>query len=129
MLKVLSGGEDRSSLKGLLYFARFEGRIIAANAVLQFGPYAVYLHGASSNSDRNLMAPYLLQWQQIKDAKNAECRIYDFWGITVGNENPRWEGITRFKKGFGGREIRYAGVYDLPVNATTYNIYSRIRKV
>jgi len=126
MLKVLGSGED--GLVARLYFARYQNEIIASNVVFVFGDYAVYLHGASSNSHRNLMAPYLLQWRQIQDAKQAGCRIYDFWGITVANEKPRWAGITRFKKGFGGEEISYVGVYDLPLNRIAYNLYQVLRK-
>lgn len=120
---------DDGALKARLYLARYQDRIIAANIVMRFGDYTIYLHGASSNEMRNLMAPYLLQWRQIQDAKSIGCRIYDFWGITVDDENPRWAGITRFKQGFGGREVRYAGVYDLPVNPLLYGLYSFVLKV
>jgi peptidoglycan pentaglycine glycine transferase (the first glycine) len=126
MLETLS--DERDSLRCRLCFARFDSKVIAANIVLYFGEYCVYLHGASSNSFRNLMAPYLLQWRQILEAKKLGCISYDFWGITLDGENPKWAGITRFKKGFGGREISYAGVYDLPVNGIVYNLYLRFRK-
>ena len=125
MLESLGADGD---LKCFLYLARYEGQVIAANIVLIFGAYAVYLHGASSNANRNLMAPYLLQWRQIRDARAAGCRVYDFWGITVDGENPKWSGITRFKQGFGGREISYAGVYDMPIRKTLYSLYMMLRK-
>lgn len=124
MLRII--GAMKGALDIRLYFARYEGQVIASNVVLIFGPYAVYLHGASSNRFRNLMAPYLLQWKQIQDAKANGCRIYDFWGITIGNENPKWEGITRFKKGFGGKEASFVGVYDMPVNRCVYNLYIKL---
>jgi len=126
--KMLETLGERGDLKCRLYFAKYEDLYIAANIVLLFGDYAVYLHGASSNSFRNLMAPYLLQWRQIRDAKSAAAATYDFWGITVEGENPKWAGITRFKKGFGGREVSYVGVYDLPVNKFLYEMYVRFRK-
>lgn len=125
MLKALGIEGD---LKCYLYLARYEGQVIAANIVLIFGTYAVYLHGASSNANRNLMAPYLLQWRQIQDARTAGCRIYDFWGITVDNAQPKWAGITRFKQGFGGREVSYAGVYDMPIRKSLYGLYRMLRK-
>ncbi len=127
MLDVLSNKENK--LQSRLYFARYHDDILASNIALFFGDYAVYLHGASSNLHRNLMAPYLLQWRQIQDARNAGCRIYDFWGITVNNENPKWEGITRFKKGFGGDEISYIGVYDLPVRKFLYGLYRILKNL
>lgn len=125
MLEALGADGD---LKCFLYLARYEGQAIAANIVLIFGTYAVYLHGASSNANRNLMAPYLLQWRQIRDARAAGCRIYDFWGITVDNAQPKWAGITRFKQGFGGREVSYAGVYDMPIRRSLYGLYMMLRK-
>lgn len=126
MLKAL--GDEKGDLKARLYFAKFGNEIIAANIVLFFGLHAIYLHGASSNSFRNLMAPYLLQWRQVLDAKKNGCRIYDFWGITIENKNLKWEGITRFKKGFGGKEISYAGVFDMPINNVLYKVYEMFKK-
>jgi lipid II:glycine glycyltransferase (peptidoglycan interpeptide bridge formation enzyme) len=125
LLATLSSGRG---LQCLLYSAAFEGETIAANLVLFFGPYSVYLHGASSDAQRNLMAPYLLQWRQLQDAKARGCTTYDFWGITLGAENPRWAGITRFKTGFGGREVSYAGAFDLPVNTALYGLYRLFKK-
>lgn len=120
MLEILAG----NGLECRLYRARFDEKTIAANLVLFCGDYAVYLHGASSNAYRNLMAPYLLQWRQIEDAKAAGCRTYDFWGITRANLNPKWAGITRFKQGFGGQERSYVGAYDLPVKRALYALYT-----
>ncbi len=54
-----------------LYMAEYENKIIAANIVIHYGNTATYLHGASDNEYRNVMAPYLLQWQAILDAKKA----------------------------------------------------------
>ena len=69
-----------------LYIAEYEGKIIAANLVLFFGKTATYMHGASDNEHRNVMAPYLLQWQTILDAKKSGCNRYDLGGIkTVPN--------------------------------------------
>ena len=124
MLEVLGKKEGMPDMR--LYAAKHQGKTIAANIFLIFGSYSVYLHGASSNKFRNLMAPYLLQWRQIQDAKAAGCRRYDFWGITLETENPKWSGITRFKKGFGGKEVSYAGVYDLPINSFVYNLYIKL---
>ncbi|MCK5412790.1 MAG: peptidoglycan bridge formation glycyltransferase FemA/FemB family protein [Candidatus Pacebacteria bacterium] len=112
-----------------LYLAEYEEKIIAANIVLCFGDLTIYLHGASSNEHRNLMAPYLLQWKQIQDAKNARYKKYDFWGITIDGEKETWRGITKFKKGFGGEEKSYIGAYDLAIDKFGYDIYQVLKKV
>ena len=125
-------------LQAKLYLAEYKNKTIVANIVLSFGDFCVYLHGASSNEHRNVMAPYLLQWQQILDAKKTGCKSYDFWGIEnsqkfikskVHKVKSDWSGITRFKKGFGGQERNYTGAYDLVFNREKYYLYKVFRKV
>lgn len=107
-----------------IFLAEFNGKIIAANLVLFWGGWVTYLHGASSSLQRNLMAPYLLQWEQILTAKRQGYSQYDFWGIMAqGNSYKSWAGITRFKTGFGGREVGYAGTYEIILNNFWYKIY------
>ncbi len=135
-----------------LYLAEFEGQVIAANIVIHFGDTATYLHGASSNTSRNAMAPHLLQWEQMLDAKKAGFRWYDFWGIAASQtavgqiavspsviglkhradqrtaENHPWAGITRFKKGFGGEEVHFAATRETPIKPFAYRLYRVIRR-
>jgi peptidoglycan pentaglycine glycine transferase (the first glycine) len=118
-----------------LYIAEYEGEVIVANLVLFFGNTATYMHGASDNKHRNVMAPYLLQWQQILDAKAAGCEKYDFGGIKThsmehGTWNKSWEGLTRFKTGFASdiKPIEFPGSYDIILNPTKYNLYRVIQR-
>jgi len=121
--------ENKQNLHAKLYLAEFKEKIIAANIVLYLGNLCIYLHGASSNEQRNLMAPYLLQWQQIQGAKAQGYKKYDFWGITVNDEKQNWKGITKFKKGFGGKEKSFVGAYDLVFDKLSYNIYQVFKKI
>jgi len=106
-----------------LFTAEYKNKVIAANIVLFFKDTCFYLHGASDYEYRNLMAPYLLQWKQI--AKKRNCKKYDFWGI----DKKKWPGVTRFKKGFNGKEIEYIGAYDLVFNKFWYLIYKLAKYV
>lgn len=108
-----------------LFLAEYRNKIIAANVVLFWNKKAFYLHGASDYNYRNLMAPFLLQWHQILEAKKRKCTQYDLWGI----DKKRWPGVTRFKKGFGGKEIEYPGAYDLIFQPFWYKIYRIARKI
>jgi len=108
-----------------LFVAEYKNKIIAANIVIFYKKRAIYLHGASDYQYRNLMAPYLLQWQQILEAKKRECAEYDFWGI---DEN-KWPGVTRFKKGFNGKQVKYPGAHDLVFNKFWYLIYKIAKKI
>jgi lipid II:glycine glycyltransferase (peptidoglycan interpeptide bridge formation enzyme) len=109
----------------LLFIAAFGGKAIAANLVNFFGHTATYVHGGSDNTFRALMAPHLLQWEQIKEAKKRGCKYYDFWGF----DEQKWPGISRFKKGFGGREVSYIGTFDLILKQAWYSAYIFVKKV
>jgi len=100
-------------------------KIIAANIVVFYKKQAIYLHGTSDYNYRNLMAPYLLQWKQILEAKKKECIEYDFWGI----DEEKWPGVTRFKKGFSGKEIKYIGAYDMIFKKCWYFVYKVVKKI
>jgi len=108
-----------------LFLAKHNNKIMAANLICFFGKTAIYLHGASDYSYRNLMAPYLLQWEVIKQAKANDFQYYDFGGI---NEK-KWPGVTRFKQGFSGQEISYPGAFDLIFQPIWYRIYNLSRRI
>ena len=64
------------------------------------------------------------------DAKKNGQKYYDFWGITTSKDkNHPWYGFTQYKKSFGGRQVDYAGTYDLPINRKKYALYSLLRPI
>ena len=69
-----------------------------------------YVYGASSDENRNFYPNYLMQWTMIEYALERGCKVYDFGGIPCyDNEKDPKYGIYRFKKGFGGEVVNYAG--------------------
>ncbi|MBU0646264.1 peptidoglycan bridge formation glycyltransferase FemA/FemB family protein [Patescibacteria group bacterium] len=126
MLKELNSDDCRA----FLAVAEYENQVIAANIMIDSFGTRTYLHGASSNEQRNVMAPYLLHWELIKDAKKKGLKAYDWWGIApAGAKNHPWAGVTRFKKGFGGRELSYPGTYDIVWHPVWYALYGIVRKL
>ena len=109
-----------------LVVAKFEDKVIAANIIININHWSVYLYGASDYGYRSKMAPYLLQWQSIIEAKENGAKYYDFWGV---DEN-KWPGVTRFKMGFAPAEkfTDYIGAWDKVYSQLWYNIYSSIKK-
>ena len=84
-----------------LFIAEYEGQPIAAVLPILYGNKVWYLYGGSSNSHRNLMPNYLLQWTMIKWALENKCDWYDFRGVSgFKNENDPQYGVYKFKKGF-----------------------------
>jgi lipid II:glycine glycyltransferase (peptidoglycan interpeptide bridge formation enzyme) len=108
-----------------LIVAEYRGKIIAANIVSYFGDMASYLHGSSSNAERNLMAPYLIQWESLRRAKEKGCRYYDLNGI----DEKKWPGVTRFKHGFGGSDVIYPGTFDIIFAPLVYRAYILLRRI
>lgn len=110
-----------------LFLAFFGENPIAGIIVLFFEKTATYLHGGSDSEYRHLMAPYLLHWTAIKEAKKRDCQEYDFGGISLEPKHP-WSGITRFKLNFGAKPVVYPGAYDLIFQPFWYYLYSLVRK-
>ena len=115
-----------------LFLAKYQDKIIAGILNSFFNQTSTYLHGASDYEYRNLMAPHLLQWQAILQAKEQGLRYYDFGGI----DEEKWPGVTRFKKGFlpsqqagNDQETHYPGAFDLVYRPIWYLGYNLARKI
>lgn len=103
-----------------MLLARYQGSVIAAVTLVHLGNTAWYLYGASTDRNREVMAPHLLQWEGIKWAKDRGAAIYDFRGVPdVPAEGQEMYGVYRFKQGFGGRHATllesYAKGYRQPL--------------
>ncbi|MBQ9239520.1 MAG: peptidoglycan bridge formation glycyltransferase FemA/FemB family protein [Treponema sp.] len=107
-----------------IFIARHDGDDLAAIITLSTKHETVYLYGASSNSKRNFMAAYLLQWTAICDAHAYGSAWYDLYGIppTKDSAHPM-HGLYLFKTGFGGREVHRPGSFDVPLSPW-YHIYA-----
>lgn len=104
-----------------LFLAELDGASVAAAVVNCYIPSgtAVYLHGASSRRHRAAMAPHLLHWHIIRHLRSAGLGTYDFGGV----DEVRWPGLTRFKRGFGGRVHAFPPSIDVPFRALAYRLY------
>jgi peptidoglycan pentaglycine glycine transferase (the first glycine) len=124
MLKVL-GGE-----RAKLYLAEYGGKPAAAAIITYFKDTATYYFGASSAEHRNVMAPYLLHWQALTDAKNAGFHYYDFFGIAPeGSQNHPWAKVTEFKLKFGGDRINYAPAREIIYRPFWYWLIRLAKKI
>ena len=114
-----------------LFFARFRGEVCAA-ALINFyrpletlGGTVTYLHGASGREHRGAMAPHLLHWRIMQEAKRRGFHRYDWWGI----DETRWPGVTRFKRGFGGIEYVHPQSKDFIYRPWAYRWYRGTRRI
>lgn len=113
-----------------ILIAEYQGKPLAGMFLTFYSDTATYLHGGSSNSNKDAMAPYLLHWEAMRLAKDLGYKFYDFGGISYESELAHaWAGISRFKKGFDGFEVRNPGAYDLIFSPVWYNVYKQARLV
>ena len=121
-----------------LFLAQYQDKTLAALMAFAWGKKAWYMYGASSDEERQRMPNHLLQWEAMLWAKARGCETYDLWGIPDVDESEIGPDITaaeergvlstglgglyRFKRGFGGREVRYVGAYDYVYNKPLYRL-------
>ncbi len=107
-----------------LLFAQLPGgEPVATLFLVRAGTRVVEPYGGMTQAGAESRANYLLKWEAIRSSREAGATSYDLWGLAHA-------GIDHFKTGFGGREIRYIGAWDLVLDAfgrTTYAVAQRAR--
>ncbi|HET7645118.1 MAG TPA: peptidoglycan bridge formation glycyltransferase FemA/FemB family protein [Candidatus Limnocylindria bacterium] len=120
--RVLAGAGRAAILE-----ARREGRLLASGLVVVEGDRSFYLFSGSRREEPGepkRYASYALQWEMMRYARGRGVRVHDLWGVAppdAGPEHP-WHGVGLFKKGFGGREVVWAGSWDVVADPTLYRL-------
>ena len=107
----------------LLFAQAADGEPQAVLLLVRCGPRVVEPYGGMTAAGAASRANYLLKWEAIRSSRAAGAMSYDLWGLATG-------GIAHFKTGFGGREVRYIGAWDLvlsPVGRRAYDLAQRGR--
>lgn len=114
---------------GQLFFAYFDGQIVAGAFALVFGHKSTYKDGASLRVDGAYGVTHLLQWHVMQWAKDKGSLAHDLCGTPASDqidnpEHPHY-GIGRFKTSFNKEVTDYIGVYDLVVKPRQYGLWTR----
>lgn len=126
-----------------LLLAEIEGRPVAAHLVFADARNGLYLYSGADEAGLKSGANHLLEWQAMLWARELGCIRYDLWGIPdalgrAASADPAERqaleqqaqadpliGVYRFKKGFGGRVMRYLPAYDLVLIPPLYGLACR----
>lgn len=83
-----------------------------------------YPYGASSTMFREVMASNLMAWEAIRFGKKLGLSKFDMWGALGPNPNTQdpWYGFHRFKEGYGGELVEFAGNFDLVIRPALYQV-------
>lgn len=114
---------------GQLFFAYFEGELVAGAFAIAFGTKGTYKDGASVRERKAYGASHLLQWRVIQWMKSKHVVIHDLCGAPPSDEinNPQHPhyGIGRFKTSFNKQVTDYIGAYDIVVNPQIYALWAK----
>jgi peptidoglycan pentaglycine glycine transferase (the first glycine) len=105
----------------LLFARRPDGEALATLFLVRCGTRVVEPYGGMTQEGGETRANYLLKWEAIRSSKEQGATSYDLWGLATG-------GIAHFKTGFGGREVRYIGAWDLVLDPLGRQAYERAQQ-
>ncbi|TAK89071.1 peptidoglycan bridge formation glycyltransferase FemA/FemB family protein [Patescibacteria group bacterium] len=115
---------------GQLFFAKYEGQVLAGAFVTHIGRKALYKDGGSLRLHSEVQAPYALQWGVMQWLKQHGVTEYDLHGTPPADkiEDPKHPlaGLARFKTGFNKEITEYIGTYDIVLNQSKYSWFRRL---
>lgn len=118
--------------EAVLYTAKYNGEVLAQNFMIFYGNEASYHYAVSTELGTKLSGSPILHVEAMKDARKRGIYRYNLWGIVGENEkNHRFYGVSFFKRGFGGDELKYLPAHDLVVKPVKYlktKIIETVRK-
>jgi lipid II:glycine glycyltransferase (peptidoglycan interpeptide bridge formation enzyme) len=84
--------------------------IVGGILLLFWENIAYYWLVGATKKGKKLFAPTLLVWEALKVSKKHGMKWFDFigvWDERTPRKNTEWKGFTKFKEGFGGKELYY----------------------
>jgi lipid II:glycine glycyltransferase (peptidoglycan interpeptide bridge formation enzyme) len=73
------------------------------------------------------MAPYLLHFEVMREAKALGHEWYDLWGIAPPNQPDHpWQNFSAFKAKFGGVEVHSVPTLDFVYDPAAYAHYTAL---
>ena len=105
----------------ILFAVGPDGTPLASLFLVRCGRRVVEPYGGMTVAGADLRANYLLKWEAIRRAREEGAAAYDLWGLA----HP---GIAHFKAGFGGREVRYVGGWDLVLDPLGRRVYETAQR-
>lgn len=107
-----------------IYITEHEGDLLSAAVAVNYGGKVWYAYGGSTNTKRNLMPNYLMQWEMIKWGLETGATKYDFGGVFELNLE---DGLYRFKEGFCNTDgvTEFIGEIDRIYMPTIYFLFDK----
>lgn len=115
--------------RGQLFFAYFEGKVVAGAYAMVQGTNSMYKDGASVRERTAYGASHLLQWHVIQWAKQHGSLNHDLAGVppikAIKDSSHPFSGLARFKTSFNKEVTQYVGAYEVPVHPLKAKLWQR----
>lgn len=122
--------EHSATGRGQMFFAKYEGKVLAGAYITYTEHQALYKDGGSVREHPEVQAPYALQWGIMQWLKAQGVVEYDLHGTPpasqIADQNHPLAGLARFKTGFNQTITEYIGTFDLPVNPVKYLLWKKV---
>jgi peptidoglycan pentaglycine glycine transferase (the first glycine) len=116
--------DSLKEIGAFLSIASFGGQPLVIEVCIPFAGVVHHVFGCSSNEERTRMPAYAAQWAAIRYARSRGYDAYNFGGIaTVELPHTGWDGLTLFKKRFGGYQVMHSDFFDVVCNPILYYAY------
>lgn len=111
--------------KSVIATVYYNSTPLASWFLIAYDNVLTYVYGGSSEEYKNLMGPYLLVWELVKFGKEKGYQYFDLFGV----KKDLSDGYSRFKSGFGGKQIEYSDTVDLVIDSKLYSIFNFVYKL
>lgn len=105
--------------QGQLFFAYFNGQLVAGAYAIVYGHKSTYKDGASVRDKITYGASHYLQWRVIEWAKQHGSTSHDLCGTpparAIDDATHPFYGLGRFKTSFNKSVTDYVGALNLPI--------------
>lgn len=115
--------------EGQLFFAYFEGAVVAGAYAMVYGKKSTYKDGASVRKRTAYGASHLLQWHVIQWAQENGSLLHDFCGSPPSDQlhnsdHPHY-GVGLFKQSLSKHVVDYIGCYDVIIHPLSYRLWKK----
>jgi len=115
---------------GFVAICTIDGKPATASVFATYDGVLHYVFSGSSNDFRKIAPPYFVIWNAILEARKRGLHTLNFGGITDTVKSTHLQGVTSFKKRFGGYQINRRNPVDLvykPLKYLLFSWYKRLR--
>lgn len=116
--------------EGFVVITTIDGTPAATGLFVVYDRQMHYVFAGSSDQFRKIAPAYSVIWTAIQEAQKRRCTMFNFGGVTDSVKGHGLDGVTGFKKRFGGKRIEHPNPVDIicqPLRYLAFKVYKALR--